>query len=155
MHRRRPAGAPERRTARPPQAPAARRGSEPVVRAARWSRSRDARSCLGSGHRQPLSPGGALRRRQQVRGEQLRRVRDAAAPRDAAHIHDVRLPFALDDVDAVEVDAESPAAAPRDLAQLRTGCERLPATYVAGVGTPAICRILLVTILSRSATVTG
>src|SRR5207302_100330 len=76
--------------------------------------------------------GGARRRRQQVRGEQLRRVRDAAAPRDAAHIHDVRLPFALDDVDAVEVDAEGPAAAPRDLAQLRTGCERLPASVLLG-----------------------
>ncbi len=60
----------------------------------------------------------------------LRRVRDAAAPRDAAHVHDVGLPLALDDVDAVEVDAEGPAAAPRDVAELRAGCERLPAAIL-------------------------
>src|SRR5207253_10381828 len=58
---------------------------------------------------------------------------DAAASRDAAHVHDVGLPLALDDVDAVEVDAEGPAAAPRDFAELRTGCERLPAPILLGL----------------------
>src|SRR5437867_5626145 len=63
-----------------------------------------------------------------------RRVRDASASRDAAHVHDVGLPLALDDVDAVEVDAEGPAAAPRDVAELRAGCKGLPALVLFGLG---------------------
>src|SRR5256886_17523790 len=63
-----------------------------------------------------------------------RPVRDAPAPGDAAHVDDVWLPLALDDIDAVEVDAERPAAAPGDLAKLRRGRERLPAFFLVGPG---------------------
>src|SRR3989442_14966982 len=63
-----------------------------------------------------------------------RPVRDAPAPGDAAHVDDVRFPLALDDIDAVEVDAERPAAAPGDLAKLRRGRERLPAFFLVGPG---------------------
>src|SRR5438105_1955626 len=127
----RPACAPGRRTARPPPAPAARRANERVARAACRSHAGGSPSRLSSDHRRPESAGGA-RRREQVRGEPLRRVRDASAPRDAAHVHDVRLPVALDDVDAVEIDAEGPAAALRDVAQLLRRREWLPVFLVLG-----------------------
>src|SRR5207248_10160663 len=87
-----------------------------------------------SGHLPLESPGGALGGGDQVGGEMLRRVRDATAARDAAHVNDVGLPLALDDVDAVEVDAEGLAAAPRDLAQFRRRRERLPAPVLLGPG---------------------
>src|SRR5256714_15628539 len=63
----------------------------------------------------------------------LRPVRDASAPRDAAHVYHVRLPAAFDDVDAVEIDAERPAAAPRDVAQLLRRRERLAVFFVLGL----------------------
>src|SRR3989442_2592751 len=89
-------------------------------------------SVRGPGHQQRLSPGGALRCGVEVRRQMRRPVRDAPAPGDAAHVDDVRFPLALDDVDAVEVDAERPAAAPGDLAKLRRGRERLPAFFLFG-----------------------
>src|SRR3989441_5368111 len=52
--------------------------------------------------------------------------------RDAADVDDTRLPFALDDVDAVEVDPERPAAPQGDLAQFRRQRERFPVFLVLG-----------------------
>src|SRR5256885_4763477 len=63
-----------------------------------------------------------------------RPARDAPAPGDAAHVDDVRLPLALDDVDAVEVDAERLPAAHYDLAQFCRGCERLAVLLRVGPG---------------------
>src|SRR5204863_8833485 len=82
----------------------------------------------------PQAPGAALARGDQVAAEMLRRVRGATAARDAAHVNDVGLSLALDDVDAVEVDVEGSAAAPRDLAQFRRRRERLPAPVLLGPG---------------------
>src|SRR5438445_10586849 len=63
-----------------------------------------------------------------------RPARDAPAPGDAAHVDDVRLPLALDDVDAVDVDAERLSAAHDDLAQFCGGCERLAVLLRVGPG---------------------
>src|SRR6266851_9331635 len=57
-----------------------------------------------------LSPLGALRRSAEVLRQNPRRVRDTLEPGDAAHVHDVRRPFAFDDVDAVQIDAERSTA---------------------------------------------
>src|SRR5881296_3650364 len=69
--------------------------------------------------------GGALRRVVKVARQERGRIRDALVPRDTVHVHDVRLPFALDHVHAIKVDRERPAASPGDIAQLRRKCEGL------------------------------
>src|SRR6266516_1925856 len=76
--------------------------------------------------RHQVSPGGALRRSVEVLRQNPRRVRDTPEPGHAAHVHDVRLPFAFDDVDAVQVDAERPTAAQGDVAQLGREREGFP-----------------------------
>src|SRR5205809_7432522 len=75
--------------------------------------------------RHQISPGGALRRSVEVLRQNPRRVRDTLEAGDAAHVHDVRRPFAFDDVDAVQVDAERPTAARGDVAKLRREREGL------------------------------
>src|SRR5439155_17337414 len=81
------------------------------------------RATAGTG---ALAPHGALRRSVEVLRQNLRRVRDTLEPGDAAHVHDVRLPFAFDDVDAVQIDAERSTAAHGDVAELRREREGLP-----------------------------
>src|SRR5213594_2099876 len=61
-----------------------------------------------------------------------RGVRDALNPGDASDVDDIRLPFALDDVDAVEVDPERPASPQGDLAQFLRQRERFPVFLVLG-----------------------
>src|SRR5437867_11699793 len=68
---------------------------------------------------------GALRRVVKVARQETRRIRDAVVPGNTVHVHDVRLPVALDHVHAIKVDLESPAASPGDIAQLRRKCEGL------------------------------
>src|SRR5205823_9333725 len=85
-----------------------------AARARSWSRLRH-----------PVCPGGALRRSVEVLRQNPRRVRDTLEAGDAAHVHDVRRPFAFDDVDAVQVDAERPTAARGDVAKLRREREGL------------------------------
>src|SRR5689334_11368895 len=93
-------------------------------RAARWPASCDPPP--------PRPPRGALRRLEQVRCQMPWCIWNTAAPRDAAHVDDERLPAAFDDVDAEEVDAEGPAAAQGDVAQLGGGRERLSAPFLVG-----------------------
>src|SRR5438876_7967631 len=66
---------------------------------------------------------GALRRIVKVARQEKGRIRDALVPGDTVHVHDVRLPVALDHVHAIKVDLERPAASPGDIAQLRRECE--------------------------------
>src|SRR2546427_9977960 len=68
---------------------------------------------------------GALRRVVKVARQEKGRIRDALVPGDTVHVHDVRLPVALDNVHAIKVDLECPAASPGDIAQLRRECEGL------------------------------
>src|SRR5206468_5507843 len=68
---------------------------------------------------------GALRRVVKVARQEKRCIRDPLVPRDTVHVHDVRLPVALDHVHAIKVDLESPAASPGDIAQLRREYEGL------------------------------
>src|SRR5207244_4198829 len=75
-----------------------------------------------------LSPHGALRRRVEVLRQNPRRVRDTLEPGDAAHVHHVRRPFAFDDVNAVQIDAERSTAAHGDVAELRREREGLPSS---------------------------
>src|SRR5439155_7301958 len=75
--------------------------------------------------RHQVSPGGALRSPVEVLRQNPRRVRDTLEAGNAADVHDVRRPFAFDDVDAVQVDAERPTAAQGDVAQLRREREGL------------------------------
>src|SRR5207245_8441318 len=65
--------------------------------------------------------GGVVRVARQEKG----RIRDPLVPGDTVHVHDVRLPVALDHVHAIKVDLERPAASPGDIAQLRRACEGL------------------------------
>src|SRR5437899_4919687 len=67
----------------------------------------------------------ALRRVVKVARQEKGRIRDALVPGDTVHVHDVRLPVALDHVHAIKVDLERPAASPGDIAQLRRECEGL------------------------------
>src|SRR5207249_9166922 len=67
----------------------------------------------------------ALRRVVKVARQETGRIRDALVPGNTVHVHDVRLPVALDHVHAIKVDLESPAASPGDIAQLRRKCEGL------------------------------
>src|SRR5437667_11280110 len=67
----------------------------------------------------------ALRRVVNIARQEKGRIRDALVPGDTVHVHDVRLPVALDHVHAVKVDLEGPAASPGDIAQLRRKCEGL------------------------------
>src|SRR5947208_12397732 len=67
----------------------------------------------------------ALRRVVDVARHEKVRIRDALVPRDTVHVHDVRLPVALDHVHAIKVDLERPAASPGDIAQLRRKREGL------------------------------
>src|SRR5438105_15610788 len=64
---------------------------------------------------------GALRGVVKVARQAKGRIRDALVPGDTVHVHDVRLPVALDHVHAIKVDLERPAASPGDIAKLR--CE--------------------------------
>src|SRR3989442_10716226 len=66
---------------------------------------------------------GALRRVEKVARQEKGRIRDALVPGDTVHVHDVRLPVALDHVHAIKVDLERPAASPGDINQLRRECE--------------------------------
>src|SRR3989442_11907530 len=66
---------------------------------------------------------GALRRVVKVARQEKGRIRDALVPGDTVHVHDVRLPVALDNVHAIKVDLERPAASPGDISQLRRECE--------------------------------
>src|SRR5438132_7292870 len=66
---------------------------------------------------------GALRRVVKVARQEKGRIRDALVPGDTVHVHDVRLPVALDHVHAIKVDLERPAASPGDIDQLRRECE--------------------------------
>src|SRR5437899_10193046 len=68
---------------------------------------------------------GALRRVVKVARQEKGRIRDALVPGDTVHVHDVRLPVALDHVHAIKFDLERPAASPGDIAQLRRECEGL------------------------------
>src|SRR5207245_8993391 len=52
-------------------------------------------------------------------------IQDALSPAHSAHVHNVRLPVALDHVHAIKFDLERPAASPGDIAQLRRECEGL------------------------------
>src|SRR5438552_10127959 len=54
-----------------------------------------------------------------------RSIRHALEAGDAGHVHDVQLPLALDEVDAVQVDTERAATAQRDFSLLGGRCERL------------------------------
>src|SRR5438552_6543123 len=72
-----------------------------------------------------LSLGGALRRGVEVPRQEPGRIRYALVPGDAVHVHDIRVPVALDHVHSVKVDVERPAAALGDVAQLRRKCEGL------------------------------
>src|SRR5437667_10882746 len=65
----------------------------------------------------------ALRRVVKVARQGKGRIRDALVPGDTVHVHDVRLPVALDHVHAIKVDLERPAASPGDINQLRRECE--------------------------------
>src|SRR2546426_6323951 len=76
----------------------------------------------------------ALRRGVDVAREQSRCIRNTLVSGDARHVHDVWPPLALDDVDAVQVDAEGPAAAQREVAQLRGWCEGLSLLLGCGAG---------------------
>src|SRR3989442_4770103 len=67
----------------------------------------------------------ALRRVVKVARQEKGRIRDALVPGDTVHVHDVRLPVALDHVHAIKVDPERPAASPGDIAQLWRECEGL------------------------------
>src|SRR5438128_3249907 len=66
---------------------------------------------------------GALRRVVKVARQEKGRILDALVPGDTVHVHDVRLPVALDHVHAIKVDLERPAASPGDINQLRRECE--------------------------------
>src|SRR5436309_13946815 len=66
---------------------------------------------------------GALRRVVKVARQEKGRIRDALVPGDTVHVHDVRLPVALDYVHAIKVNLERPAASPGDIDQLRRECE--------------------------------
>src|SRR5437660_11039184 len=68
---------------------------------------------------------GALRRVVKVARQEKGRIRDPFVPGDTVHVHDVRLPVALDHVHAIKVDLERPAASPGDIAKLRRECEGL------------------------------
>src|SRR3989454_8298789 len=68
---------------------------------------------------------GALRRVVKVARQEKGRIRDALVPGDTVHVHDVRLPVALDHVHAIKVDPDRPAASPGDIAQLWRECEGL------------------------------
>src|SRR5213596_1145525 len=68
---------------------------------------------------------GALRHVVKVARQEKRRIRDALVPGHTVHVHDVRLPVALDHVHAIKVDLERTAASPGDTAQLRRKCEGL------------------------------
>src|SRR5438128_11016497 len=63
--------------------------------------------------------GGVVKVARQEKG----RIRDPLVPGDTVHVHDVRLPVALDHVHAIKVDLERPAASPGDIAKLRCECE--------------------------------
>src|SRR5438876_11605632 len=62
---------------------------------------------------------GALRRVVKVARQEKGRIRDALVPGDTVHVHDVRLPVALDHLHAIKVDLERPAASPADIAPLQ------------------------------------
>src|SRR2546428_2309253 len=66
---------------------------------------------------------GALRRVVKVARQEKGRIRDALVPGDTVHVHDVRLPVALDNVHAIKFDLDRPAASPGDISQLRRECE--------------------------------
>src|SRR5437870_8713621 len=68
----------------------------------------------------------------EVLRQQPQCIRHAFETRNAAHIDDVRRPFALDDVHAVQVDAERAAAAFGDVTQLRRERERLALLFFFG-----------------------
>src|SRR5207244_4609495 len=76
---------------------------------------------------------GVLCRLVQVRRQMRWCVRDALEPWHRGHVDDVRLPIALDDVDAVEVDAKRLATAPGDFAQLRRWGELLSVFLLLGL----------------------
>src|SRR5437763_16572210 len=65
----------------------------------------------------------ALRRVVNVARQEKGRIRDALVPGDTVHVHDVRLPVALDHVHAIKVDLDRAAASPGDITQLRRDCE--------------------------------
>src|SRR5437667_10718035 len=65
----------------------------------------------------------ALRRVVNVARQEKGRIRDALVPGDTVHVHDVRLPVALDHVHAIKVDLERAAASPGDITQLRRESE--------------------------------
>src|SRR5947208_16670213 len=69
---------------------------------------------------------GALRRVVKVARQEKGRIRDALVPGDTVHVHDVRLPVALDHVHAIKVDLELPPGSPGDIDQLRRPCAGLP-----------------------------
>src|SRR5205809_1137956 len=75
---------------------------------------------------------GALRRVVKVARHEKGCIRDPLVPGDTVHVHDVRLPVALDHVHAIKVDLESPAASPGDIAQLRRKCEGLAQLLLLG-----------------------
>src|SRR5207248_8542617 len=68
----------------------------------------------------------------QVLREPPRRVRHSLESRNAAHIHDVRLPAAFDHVDAIEVDAKCAAAPQDDLAEIGGRREQLSQLFFFG-----------------------
>src|SRR5439155_6983986 len=75
--------------------------------------------CFNCRALETLSAGSAFRGGVEVPRQQDRRVRDALEPGNTAHVNDVRLPFALDDVVSVEVYTERPSAPHGDVVQFR------------------------------------
>src|SRR2546425_4937644 len=72
-----------------------------------------------------LPPRCAFGRRAEVGRQERRRIWYALEAGYAGHVHHVRPSFALDQVDAVEVDPEGAAAAQRDVGLFGRGGERL------------------------------
>src|SRR5436853_6362365 len=75
---------------------------------------------------------GALRRAVKVARQEKGRIRDALVPGDTVHVHDVRLPVALDHVHAIKVDLKRPAASTGHHDQLRRGSEGSAQPLVLG-----------------------
>src|SRR5258707_13535920 len=78
--------------------------------------------------------GGTFRSFIKVLCQMQRSVRNTLESGHGRHVDDVRLSLALDDVDAIEVDAERPATAQGDLAQLRRRREGFPVSCLLGQG---------------------
>src|SRR3989442_4001362 len=78
--------------------------------------------------------GGTFRGVIKVLCQMQRSVRNTLESGHGRDVDDVRLSLALDDIDAIEVDAERPATAQGDLAQLRRRREGFPGFFLLGQG---------------------